>query len=68
MAAKYKLEISAALDELFTAAAAESQVSKEEIVRRSLQLFIVSHKAIREGNKVGIVSKSGELLTEFVGL
>ena len=68
MAAKYKLEISAVLDEIFTEAAEEAKISKEEFVSRALQLFFISHKAVREGNRVGIVSKSGELVTEFVGL
>ena len=68
MVTKYLIELADGIDELFCAVAEEAQISKAEVVRKALQLFMVARKAIQEGDRVGIVSKSGELVTEFVGI
>lgn len=70
MSARYNVEIPDAVNKEFTMVAEESEVTKAEILRKALQLFIAAHKATRNGDKVGIVdkSKAGELKTEFVGL
>lgn len=69
MSARYNMELPDHLNNEFTEVAAEAEISKAEIVRKALQLFIVAHRAVRAGDKVGIVSKqTGELKTEFVGL
>jgi hypothetical protein len=68
MTTKYTVELADGIDGLFTSVADEAQISKAELVRKALQLFIASRKAIQQGNRVGVVNKQGKLLTEFTGL
>ena len=55
MGARYNMEMPDVLNNEITAAAAEDEVSKAEIIRKALQMYIVGRKAVREGNVLGIV-------------
>ena len=70
MSTRYNMELPDQLNSDFTAVAAEAELTKAEIMRKALQLYIVTHRAVRNGDKVGIVDKAraSELKTEFVGL
>ncbi len=68
MGTRYSMELADGIDELFCAVAEEAQISKAEVVRKALQLLIAARKAIRNGDRVGVVNKNGELVTDFVGI
>lgn len=46
----------------------ESDTSKSEIFRKALTLFAVAQDGKREGKKLGLVDKDGNMVTEIVGL
>jgi metal-responsive CopG/Arc/MetJ family transcriptional regulator len=70
MSTRYNMELPDRLNAEFTEVAKEAELSKAEILRKALQLYIVTHRAVRNGDKVGIVdpTKAGALKTEFIGL
>ena len=42
-------------------------LSKSEVVRRALVLFVISHKERMIGNKT-VIAKNGEIIKEIIGI
>jgi metal-responsive CopG/Arc/MetJ family transcriptional regulator len=70
MSVRYNMELPDALNSKISVAATEDEISKAEVIRKAIELYLVSRRAIREGNTVGIVTPENRdaLKTEFVGL
>lgn len=62
------LDVSAVLNEKLDVLAAETGVSKSDVLRKAIALMEVAHQAASKGKKVGIARDEASLETEFVGL
>lgn len=56
--------LSCALDK----AAADAEITKSEVLRKAIQLYIASLDAKKRGLKIGIAQPEQQLETEFIGL
>ncbi|WP_457356264.1 hypothetical protein [Roseateles sp. P5_D6] len=56
------------LNREFEEIAGEDDEGKATALRKAVQLYIVSRKAINDGMKVGIAKTDQELTTEFINL
>ena len=65
---RLNLVISKQLDTMLGNLATENGTNKSDILRKALALYEVANEAKERGNRLGIVSKDRELLTEIVGL
>ena len=65
---RLNLVITRKLDETLEKLANANGTNKSEILRKALALFEVANEARERGNKLGILSKDRQVLTEIVGL
>jgi hypothetical protein len=65
---RLNLVITKQLDDMLEKMATENGTNKSEILRKALALFEVANEAKEQGNRLGVVSKDRQLLTEIVGL
>ncbi len=65
---RLNLVITRKLDETLEKLANANGTNKSEILRKALALFEVANEAREHGNKLGILSKDRQVLTEIVGL
>jgi hypothetical protein len=65
---RLNLVITRKLDETLEKLANANGTNKSEILRKALALFEVANEAKERGNKLGILSKDRQVLTEIVGL
>ena len=65
---RLNLVITRKLDETLEKLADANGTNKSEILRKALALFEVANEARERGNKLGILSKDRQVLTEIVGL
>lgn len=65
---RLNLVITKQLDDMLEKLADENGSNKSEILRKALALFEVANEAKEQGNRLGIVSKDRQLITEIVGL
>lgn len=65
---RLNLVITKQLDAMLEKLAGEKGTNKSEILRKALALYEVASDAKAHGNKLGIVSKDRQVLTEIVGL
>jgi hypothetical protein len=65
---RLNLVITKQLDDMLEKLADENGTNKSEILRKALALFEVANEAKEQGNRLGVVSKDRQLLTEIVGL
>ena len=65
---RLNLVITRKLDETLERLANANGTNKSEILRKALALFEVANEARERGNKLGILSKDRQVLTEIVGL
>ncbi|HXY99391.1 MAG TPA: hypothetical protein VEI03_05295 [Stellaceae bacterium] len=61
------LDVSEGLNEILEDIAAESGVTKSEVIRKAVAMLDVAHKAAREGKQLTI-SKDGKIEKQIVGL
>jgi hypothetical protein len=66
--ARFTITLSDRLNHQLEEVIGEDDDSKGQAMRKAVQLYIVSRKAVREGKKVGIAKSGTELATEFVNL
>jgi predicted transcriptional regulator len=67
-AARFSITMSERLNRELEEVAGQDDASKATALRKAVQLYIVSRKAVREGMKVGIAKPNQELTTEFINL
>ena len=65
---RLNLVITKQLDVMLEKLAAENGTNKSDILRKALALYEVASDAKEQGNKLGIVSKDRQVLTEIIGL
>jgi len=65
---RLNLVITRKLDETLEKLANANGTNKSEILRKALALFEIANEAKERGNKLGILSKDRQVLTEIVGL
>lgn len=65
---RLNLVITKQLDDMLEKLADENGSNKSEILRKALALFEVANEAKEQGNRLGIVSKDRQLITEIVGI
>ena len=65
---RLNLVITKQLDAKLEHMASENGTNKSEILRKALALYEVANSAKEDGNRLGIVSKDRQLITEIVGL
>ena len=65
---KLSLFVSPQLNETIESIALQSGSTKSDVLRKALALFEVATEARREGNRLGILTKDRQLLTEIVGV
>jgi hypothetical protein len=65
---RLNLVITKQLDTMLGQLASENGTNKSEILRKALALYEVANEAKEQGNRLGIVSKDRQVLTEIVGL
>jgi putative ubiquitin-RnfH superfamily antitoxin RatB of RatAB toxin-antitoxin module len=65
---RLNLVITKQLDAALAQLAVENGTNKSDILRKALALYEVASEAKEQGNRLGIVSKDRQLLTEIVGL
>jgi hypothetical protein len=65
---RLNLVITKQLDNMLGQLATENGTNKSEILRKALALYEVANEAKEQGNRLGIVSKDRQVLTEIVGL
>ena len=69
MSVRFNVVLSDDLNREIDQAAAETESSKSEILRKALQLYLAARDGSRKGLKLGLVEpKSEKLQTEIVGL
>jgi predicted transcriptional regulator len=70
MAEKIRLtvDVSKDLNEILEKIAEETGGTKSEVFRKAIALLDVTHKAKREGKRVGITTDDHVLETEIVGI
>lgn len=67
--ARFNVSLSEDLNNEIDKIAAESDMTKAEILRKSLQLYLAARDAKRKGLKLGFVdANTDQLKTEIVGL
>lgn len=65
---RLNLVITKQLDVMLEKLAEENGTNKSDILRKALALYEVASDAKEQGNKLGIVSKDRQVLTEIIGL
>lgn len=65
---KLSLFVSPQLNETLESMAQESGSTKSDVLRKALALFEVASEARREGNRLGILTKDRQVVTEIVGV
>ena len=65
---KLSLELSEEVNAKLEQMADKAHTSKSEILRRSLGLYDIAAEAKGDGNKLGILTKDREVVTEIVGI
>lgn len=65
---RLNLVITKQLDAMLEKLADEKGTNKSEILRKALALYELANDAKAHGNKMGIVSKDRQVLTEIIGL
>jgi predicted transcriptional regulator len=65
---RLNLVITKHLDDMLEKLADKHGTNKSEILRKALALFEVANEAKEQGNKLGVVSKDRQLITEIIGL
>lgn len=65
---KLSLQVSAELNRILENMAAETGVTKSDVLRKALTLMEVAHEAKKKGKKIGISDKDAVLETEIIGL
>jgi Ribbon-helix-helix protein, copG family len=65
---RLNLVITRKLDDTLEKLANANGTNKSEILRKALALFEIANEAKERGNKLGILSKDRQVLTEIVGL
>lgn len=69
MSVRFNVVLSDDLNREIDLAAAESESSKSEILRKALQLYLAARDGSRRGLKLGLVEpKTRQMETEIVGL
>ena len=65
---KLSLFVSPQLNESLESMAQESGSTKSDVLRKALALFEVASEARRDGNRIGILTKDRQVVTEIVGV
>jgi hypothetical protein len=65
---RLNLVITKQLDGVLEKLANDNGTNKSDILRKALALYEVASEAKEQGNKLGIVSRDRQVLTEIVGL
>ena len=65
---KLSLFVSPQLNETLENMAQETGSTKSDVLRKALALFQVASEARRDGNRIGILTKDRQVLTEIVGV
>jgi predicted transcriptional regulator len=65
---KLSLYVSPQLNETLESMAQQSGSTKSDVLRKALALFEVASEARRDGNRIGILTKDRQLVTEIVGV
>ncbi len=69
MSARFNVVMSDDLNREIDRAAAETETTKSEILRKAITLYLAAREARQRGLKIGTVEPSTEKLqTEFIGL
>ena len=65
---RFNVTLSDDLNQQIDQAAAESQASKSEVLRKALTLYLAARDGKKRGLKLGLASEDQKLETEIVGL
>ena len=65
---RLNITISTDLAQVLDRMTEESQQSKSEVLRKALTLFELARDGRREGKKLALVDREGQVTTEIVGL
>jgi hypothetical protein len=65
---RLNLVITKRLDDMLEQFASQSGTNKSDILRKALALYEVAKEANDNGNRLGIVTKDRQVLTEIIGL
>lgn len=65
---KLSVFVSPQLNETLESMAQESGSTKSDVLRKALALFEVASEARRDGNRIAILTKDRQVLTEIVGV
>jgi predicted transcriptional regulator len=65
---RFSLTLSDDLNREIDQAAQETETSKNEILRKALQLYLAAREGKKKGLKLGLVNIEEKLETEIVGL
>lgn len=65
---KLSLFVSPQLNELLESLAKEASGTKSDVLRKALALYEVAADAKREGNRIGVITRDRQVLTEIVGV
>jgi predicted transcriptional regulator len=65
---KLSLFVSPQLNELLESLAKEVAGTKSDVLRKALALYEVAADAKRDGNRMGVITRDRQVLTEIVGV
>ena len=69
MSARFTVSLSDDLNSAIDEIAGGSETTKNEILRKALQLYLAAHEGAQNGKKVGLADPESKLLeTEFIGI
>jgi predicted transcriptional regulator len=65
---KLSLFVSPQLNDMLEALAKESSGTKSDVLRKALALYEVAADARRDGNRMGVITRDRQVVTEIVGV